>query len=76
MMFKSIKVVFRIGSKIMYLLINSFSIFGTFVFKFKKLLKTLNIPKMQISRVNLFFHILKFQYSENTHKVLLLSLNF
>lgn len=62
--------------KIVNLLINSFSIFSTFVFKFKKLLKTLDIPKMQISGVNLFFYILKVQYCKNTKKVFLILTSF
>lgn len=67
---------FRIKIKIVYLLINSFSIFGTFVLKIKKFLKTLDIPKIQMNRVNLFFYILRVQYCKIAQKVFLTFCNF
>lgn len=76
MMFKGDKNYVQNRVKIVYLLINSFSIFSTFVFKIKKLLKTLDIPKMQINGANLFFYILKVQYCENPQRVFLKFLNF
>lgn len=76
MMFKEYKNCVQNRVKTAYLLINSFSIFSTFVLKIKKLLKTLDIPKMQINRANWFFYTFKVQYCKNTQKAFLIFLNF